>query len=184
MTPKQKFRIKLLFAAVILWQLPQSIIIARFGEPYPALVMPGFAGTMVDRDGNIRFGNVKCKVLFKDGRVGWVSAYDLLSQAPSSHHGSIMAHMFSPPPVTNDEWQPDSLKARLFPGRALSQIRHAQKELDSQTKEWLKRRLRVLFPSQQPYLVSFVWYNDVFNVNQRSPAAKEEPTGVREVRFE
>jgi hypothetical protein len=182
--PKRNSRIKLLFAVVILWQLLQSGITAKFGEPYPALAMPGFAGTMVDRDGNIRFGNVKCKVRFQDGHVGWVTAHDLLSRAPDSNRIPIMAHMFNQPPVTADQWPPHSLKARLFPGRALSRVRNTQRELDPQTKEWLKRRIQVLYPSQEPEVVTFIWYENVFNVNQVPVVTTQEPTGVREVRFQ
>lgn len=182
--PKRKFEIKLLFAVVILWQLLQYGITAKFGEPYPALTMPSFAGTMVDRDGHIRFRNVKCEVHFQDGHVGWVSAHDLLSRAPSSNRIPIMAHMFSQPPITADQWPPHSLKARLFPGRALSRVRNTQRELDSQTKEWLKRRIQVLYPTQEFEIVTFIWYENVFNVNQVSPATTQEPTGVREVRFQ
>ena len=178
---KRKSRIKVLFAAVILWQGLQSVITARFGEPYPALIMPSFAGTKEDRDGKIRFGDVNCKVLFQDGHVGWMSSYDLLSPAPSSRQGPIMEHMFSPPPATPVRLS-HTLKARLFPGRTLSYVRAAQKELDPQTKEWLKRRIGVIYPSQEPKMVTFIWYQDVFNVNRAKPTVTE-PTGVREVLF-
>jgi hypothetical protein len=177
-------RIRLLFLAAIVSQPLQYLITAKSGEPYPALMLPGFGGTMADRDGNIRFRNVKCKVLFQDGRVDWISAYTLLSEAPSSHHGVMMAHMFSPPPAKADSRPMNTLKARLFPGRTLSHIRQEQKELDPQTKEWLKRRIQVLYPSQRCEGVTFVWFDDVFNVKRAPPAITHEPAGVREVRFE
>src|SRR6202171_4287508 len=178
---KRKSRIKLLFAAVILWQGLQSLINAKFGEPYPALIMPNFSGTKVDHNGTIRFSDVKCKVLFQDGRVGWASAHDLLSPAPSSQHTAIMEHMFSPPPATTVQL-PHTLKSRLFPGRTLSYVRGTQKELDPQTKEWLKRRIQVLYPAGEPKVITFIWYEDVFNVNRATPTITE-PTGVREVVF-
>jgi hypothetical protein len=68
--------IKLLFAAVILWQIPQNLIISKVGEPYPALVMAGFAGTLADADGNVRFSNVICTVSFQDGGHGGRSRCD------------------------------------------------------------------------------------------------------------
>jgi hypothetical protein len=176
--------IRLLFAAVILWQPIQYLIAVRFGEPYPALIMPAFAGTLVDREGNIRFGDVKCKVLLQDGRTTLLSAYDLLSVAPSAHHGAIMAHMFSPPAPPIDPWPAGSLKARLFPGRALSRIRKTQNILDPQTKDWLKHRLETIYPGEEPESITFVWYEDVFNVKQVPPKSTQEPVGLREVSFD
>jgi hypothetical protein len=177
-------RIKFLFAGLILWLPLQYVIAARFGEPYPALVMPSFPGTMADPSGNIRFGNVRCKIFFRNGDVGWVSTRDVLAQAPSSHHGAIMEHMFSPPSGAVGRDSSSGLTARLFPGRALSQIRQKQKELDPQTKEWLKRRIQVLYPSQPFTAVTFVWYDEVFIVKRIPFGLEQDPTGLREVRFE
>lgn len=108
-------RIKFLFAGLILWLPLQYVIAARFGEPYPALVMPSFPGTMADPSGNIRFRNVRCKISFRNGDVGWVSTRDLLAQAPSSHHGAIMEHMFGPPSGAVGRDSSRGLTARLFP---------------------------------------------------------------------
>jgi len=182
--PPGALGVKLLFAAVILWQPLQYFVTVKFGEPYPALIMPGFAGTLVDAQSNIRFGDVKCKVLLENGQVVWLTAYALLAEAPSAHHGAIMAHMFGPPAAIADQWPPRSLKARLFPGRSLSRLRSSQTELDSQTKQWLKRRLETIYPSQKPMAITFIWYEDVFNVNQAPPNPSQEPVGLREVRFE
>jgi len=107
-----------------------------------------------------------------------------LSQAPDSHRSVIMAHMFSPPPDNPDQVPLHSLKARLIPGRILGHIHGQQKDLDPQTRAWLKRRLQVLYPSEVLKVVTFVWYEEVFNVNQVPPVATQEPVGTREVRFE
>lgn len=176
--------VKLLFAALIFWQILQGAISAKFGEPYPALLMPGFGGTLTDRDGNIRFGNVKCKVVFQDDSAGWVSTSDLLSEVSSAHRSAILKQMFSPPPSAPELWPPHSLKARLFPGRALSRVRNAQKTLDSETKEWLQMRIEALCSSKRPRVVTFIWYEEVFNVNRASPGIIEDSSRIREVQFE
>jgi hypothetical protein len=181
--PKREGRIKLLFAAVIIWQILQLGVTRRFGEPYPALAMPSFAGTMVDRDGNIRLTNVKCKVSFKDGRVEWLTAHELLSDAPGSNRMPIMGHMFSQPPAVAEPWPPSTLKARLLPGRALARARQTQQELDPETKGWLKNRTKAIYPLQEPVVVTFIWYESVVSTNQASPPAPYESTGIREVRL-
>lgn len=176
-------KIKFLFAAVILTQPLQYMFIAKYGEPYPALTMPNFTGNKTDRNGNISFTNVICKVNLSNGRVRWLTEHDLLPQVPSSHQYPIMSHMFGVPSDATDSWPPNSLKARLFRGEALSRARSAQKELDPQTKDWLKRKLHELYPSQEPEMITFIWYQDVFNANQVSPSVVEDVSGVREVRF-
>jgi hypothetical protein len=175
-------RIRALFLALMLWMAIQYLITARYGEPYPALAMPSFAGTLTDRNGNTRIQNVKCKVLFRDGGEAWTSEYDLLSQAPSAYHDAIMRHMFGPVP-TDPPRLPRRLTALLFPGRFLSRYREAQQELDSQTRLWLKRRMQALYPSQTVTAVTFVWYADIFNLQQVQPITVHEPLGTREVRF-
>ena len=174
--------VKLLFLAFILWMPVQHLITARYGEPYPALVMPSFAGTRSDRNGNIRITNVKCKVLFRGGRVSWTSEYDLLSQAPSAYHDVIMRHMFGPVPADSSA-PPLGLTALLFPGRFLSRYRETQKDLGPQTKHWLNRRMKVLYPSQTVTAIIFLWYTDTFNPKQVPAITVHEPVGIREVHF-
>ena len=174
-------RIKLLFAAAILVQPLQYVFTARFGEPYPALTMPSFAGTFADKEGNIRFTNVKCEVLFHDGQTRWFTPDDLLPAVPLSHRFPIMSYMFGPPSAMSQPWAPGSLKARLFPGWNLSRSRNGQTELDPVTTNWLKRRVYDLYPSREPETVIFVWYEYVFNARQVSPSIVEEPFGIREI---
>jgi len=181
---RKRAKIRLLFAVVILLQPVQYLVASRFGEPYPAFMMPGFSGTMTDRDGTVRLTNVKCKVDFRDGRVEWLSANDLLAQAPDSYRMSIMFHMFSLPPASGAEWQPPAFEARLFPGLAFARARQAQQELDPETKEWLKTRMETLYPSRKVEAVTFVWYEIIFSANQTSPEAADRPIGKREVRFQ
>jgi hypothetical protein len=175
-------RVRLLFAALILWQPFQYFITAKYGEPYPALILPPFSGTMQDQDGNIRFRNVNCKVTFQDGGVGWTSAYALLAQAPSSQHGAIMNHMFGPPDPEAHE-SGSSLKARLFPGRAISHLRQSQKKLDPQTEEWLQRRMQELYPSRTVTAVAFVWYDDTFRITGSASGITENEVAIRDVQF-
>jgi hypothetical protein len=179
-TEPHRTEIPLLFVLVLLWMPAQYLISARYGEPYPALVMPGFGGTLAGEDGKIHITNVTCKVLFRDGAAAWVSAYDLLAQAPSAYHNVIMSHMFGPAkPRPSPSW----VALRLFPGRVLSRLREAQTEPDPQTKEWLSQRVQALFPSQTPSTVTFVWYVETFDPKQVPQVASRQPLGLREVRL-
>jgi hypothetical protein len=175
--------IKLLFAAVFLWQLLQLGIARKYGELYPGLVMPAFAGTMVDRNGNIRLTDVKCTVSFRDGHLEWLSAQELLPETPDSNRLPIMVHMFSPPPTLADKWPADTLKGRLLRGRALARARHTQKELDPETMGWLKTRVEAIYPGQEAASVTFIWYDSIFSAERVSLVPVVETTGIREVQF-
>src|SRR6185437_6000857 len=168
-TKTDRARIKLMFLAVILWMPLQYLVTARYGEPYPALAMPSFAGTLIDRGGNIRIANVGCKVLLRSGAVAWTSAYDLLSEAPSAYHDLIMTHMFGPAPTKPPALRAGRFTALLFTGRILGRYRQAQKKLDPQTKDWLRSRMEALYPSQRVTEVTFVWYAQIFNLKQVPP---------------
>jgi len=179
---RRKNAIRLLFATVILSQLAEYMIRSKYGEPYPALNMPSFAGTLTDLDGNVRFTNVKCKVLFRDGHVAWASVADLMPEAPSPHRDPIVSHMFGLPSPNPQSVVLGTLKARVFPGKVAARARDRQKELDPHTKAWLRQRLQSLYPSEAPVAIAFIWYENVFNVNLST--ATEELLGTREVRLE
>jgi hypothetical protein len=178
-----KRNVKVLFGALIIWEILQYAIAAKFGEPYPALIMPGFSGTLVDREGNIRTTNVKCEVRFQDGSRALLSPQVLLAAAPTSNRLPIMAQMFSEPAGAAEPWPPTTFKARLSRGRTLSRVRHTQKQLDGQTLQWLKQRFHDIFPARDVVAATFLWYEDVFNVTGASPIASM-PTGLREVQFQ
>jgi hypothetical protein len=177
--------IKLLFAAVILWQPVQYALVPRFGEAYPLLQLPQFSGTMNDADGNIRLDTVAVEVLFADNSTTRFSQHVLLSPVPSAFHDSIMKHMFGPvsgravTPV-NGRWQ--RTKAFLFPGLLAARARDTATEIDPDTKAWLHRRILELYPAKEPAKVSFVWQTDVYHKTGPFPVT-HQPIGVREVRL-
>lgn len=182
--PTAKY-IKLLFAAVILWQPVQYAFVSKFGEAYPMLQLPPFRGTLNDAAGNIRLDAVAIDVLFTDGSGARFPQYALLSQVPSAFHEAIMKHMFGPvdgrsaTPV-NSRWQ--QVKAFAFPGLLAARARTASSETDSDTKAWLRRRITELFPGKEPVDVRFVWQTDVYH-QTGSFAVTHEPIGVREVKL-
>lgn len=175
--------IKLLFAAVILWQPIQYALVPRFGEAYPLLQLPPFRGTMNDADGNIGIDTVAIEVLFADESTTRFSQQVLLSSAPSAFHGSIMKHMFGPVSgkaviPANGRWQ--QTKSFLLPGLLAARARNTSTEVDPETKAWLQHRIHELYPGKEPAKVSFVWQTDVYH--QSGPhAITHQPIGVREV---
>jgi hypothetical protein len=175
--------IKLLFAAVILWQPVQYALASKFGEGYPMLQLPPFRGTLNDAAGNIRLDTVAVDVLFADRSSASFSPYVLLSPVPSAFHATIMKHMFGPvsgravTPI-NGRWQ--QAKAFLFPGLLAARAREISTEVDPDTKVWLHRRIVELYPAKEPMSINFVWQTDVYH-KTGSFIVTHEPIGVREV---
>jgi len=175
--------IKLIFAAVILWQVVQYAFVPRFGEAYPLLQLPSFSGTMNDAAGNIRLDTVAIDVAFADHSSARLSPHDLLSPVPSAFHDPILKHMFGSQSVAavapvNGRWQ--RTKTFLFPGLVAARARNTAIDVDPDTKEWLKRRILELYPGKEPANVSFVWQTDVYHQDGEF-AVTHEPIGVREV---
>jgi hypothetical protein len=181
---KAAVRVKILFAAVILWQPMQYIFVSRFGEAYPFLQLPSFRGTLTDDAGNIRFEAVDIKVSFKDGAKSKIKSDALLAQVLSPYRQPIMSHMFGPgglasAPAGNSRWQ--RTKTLLFPGFVASRARTTGADVDPETRRWLRNRLLVLFPSKQPTTVTFLWRTDTYHTAASSFAVTHQDTGVREV---
>jgi hypothetical protein len=162
--------IKWLFAVVVLSQPLQYLLVSKFGEPYPALMMPQFAGTLTDANGNIRTRTVEARVLFEDNSTESVSINKLLFPAPVSHQDAILEYVFGVPTQSNSR-PPSStslsqrIKSTLFPGLVVKYAKYArrsQENADPQTIVWLRKRLQDLYPSRNAKTVIFTWYQDSY----------------------
>jgi hypothetical protein len=158
-------------AFLIVLQPLQYLFIARFGEPYPALTMPQFAGTMTDSSGAIRIVTVAGRVSFDDNSTEWISTDTLLSRAPVSHRTLMMDFAFGPPranaaSVKSSSGLIASLKtSRLLPGLVAKYKRSDRTQSDPpdpRTREWLKLRLHDLYPSRNATAISFIWYQELY----------------------
>jgi len=176
-----------LFAAAILAQPLQYVIVSRLGEPYPALTMPQFAGTMTDANGRVRTRTVEAEVTFDDASVEWVSMGSLLAQAPLSHRPAIARFVFgvrdtlasaTPPSATNLKQR---IKRALFPGLVAKYRLLEQTTADPRTVQWLERRLRTLYPAKRPLNANFHWYDDAYQLGTKSPERSRQLIGSYDV---
>jgi hypothetical protein len=178
-----KFRIKLLFLAVIFWQPVQYAFEVRFGEAYPLLQLPKFRGTLTDRAGNLPLDTVEIEVSFADGAGITVPPEALLSQVPSAYRQPILTRMFGRPiqPVAtkNNWWQ--GAKVSLFPGYVASRARSAHAEVDAETRRWIEKRLLVLYPDRRASKVRFLWSTDIYHTAAFPITVTRHQSGIREV---
>jgi hypothetical protein len=159
--------ISLLFVLPFLVVGLQSTLIHRgYGEPYPAIMMPGFQGSRTDPDGTIRVTAADVEVGFVEGNPANISVATLLAPLPISMVAPTSAYMFRARPVTSLR-PPTGLKAsvidHLMPIRTLRLRRMAAGNPPSaDTVAWLRHRVSVLFPTRQTAWVEIHWFRDKY----------------------
>lgn len=181
--------IKWLFAAVLLYMPLQYVIVAEFGEPYPALTMPPFSGTVTDANGVMRAPTVEVRVLCDDDSTVWISKDSLLADAPGSHRDAITYSMFSPVRPAKAAVVPGNglkqrIKKAVLPGLVWRYEKVASSNPDPRTIEWLKRRLRELVPGRVPKSATFVWYSESYRPSPSGVERSRVETGTYEVHFD
>jgi len=158
--------------ALVVVLLPAQYWFARaspWGEPYPALLMPPFDGTRTDRHGRPSGESVAIVVSFGDGTIESAPLRTLLAMAPSGQMMAI-AHIAlkpKPPPPLDSPTAPSSLrgflKRRVLPGLPLRMARmNYWSGPDPLTVEWLRTRMRELFPGRRAMRVTADWYVDTY----------------------
>jgi len=156
--------IRLAFAGAVLLYLAQFPLIDRVGEPYPALVQPGFEGTRRDRDGNFQVRGCDIVVTFANRPQERLTPPLLFAQAPSSHHDAMRA-WFAPwrgAPAPETRGLPGRLARRVAPGMAVRDRFLHDSTVSAPMRRWLAARLAQLFPGRVPLRAEFLWYREVF----------------------
>lgn len=169
--PRSERWIPLVFALVVAL-LPIQYWFAKVnsrGEPYPALLMPAFEGTQTDRHGLASGESVTIVVSFEDGTESTVPLRMLFARAKSSQI-MAMAHIaLKPKPAPPIDRSTDSaslrefLKRHVVPGLPLSTARiNYWSGPDPLTVEWLRARMRELFPGRRAIRVTVGWSLDTY----------------------
>jgi hypothetical protein len=116
---------RFLFLSVAALLCLQSAVVSRFGEPYPAVVMPGFGGSGGYRDGQVELTRYDAVFVTADAEVP-VPPRVLLSEFPESQHGAFAATAFRPrPDADSGNSLRDWLRTRagtLLPGRGVRRV--------------------------------------------------------------
>ncbi len=144
-----------------------ALIRGGYGEPYPALMMPGFLGTATNADGTITFVTVDTQVGFAGAAAEPLPLARLLAPMPSSMLGPTAWDVFrqtprsaSPAPRTGRKaWFVD----HVLPSRTRrnEQIKNGN-PLTADTRRWLSERLRSLYPDRQAAWIEFRWHRDTY----------------------
>jgi hypothetical protein len=147
-----------LVAVVLLALLPIAMRQLGMLEPYPALVMPGFAGAPL-QDGQLTWQETTILAVTPSGEAHEVDSEELLPTVPvirSAVVASAFASGLDEAGEPHREGQTASLMRRtvvgLPPGQTLAGTARAY---DERTKTWLAQRLEELLPGIRVAEVQF-----------------------------
>lgn len=147
-----------LFVVVLVWLPVQYALVgllgSRYGEPWPAVVMPGFQRVW-DTSEQIVLPTVVLEVHFADGARATVPHAALLHDLPRSHHRAFLEAAF----------RPETLSGRAGTERA----RHPE------AVGWLRARLGTLYPGRRPVRLDARWVEMIYRPGDRAVAPLLDP---------
>ena len=152
--PSGRWKIRLLVvvtAVVGVLGLPFAML---FGEPYPWIMMPGFAYTGGFDGEHVEHSTAAFVFRFADGTSTTVDPPALFAPVPSSNYYTLTAR-FSPDPVEGERFE--HIPAAAFPNLHAAARSGMLNADDLQLRTWLRRRAQRLFPGRQPDVVDVSW---------------------------
>jgi hypothetical protein len=174
--------IRLLFLSVLIFFVLQYLFMYRFGEPYPALVMPGFSGSGGYVDGHIRIKRPEVVFVFDDESTAIFSQRQLLSKIPDGHHGMIFASFFQLP---KDEQLHDNSPPKyginrrtIFPGWQAGKANRMAAPNRESIRLWLKNRGAELMPGKHIKHVDIRWYEEIYRMGEAKFASSRQLLGT------
>jgi hypothetical protein len=163
-----------IFVAALALFAVQSLFIHRFGEPYPAIVMPGFEGSGAYRvGGGLEIETYEAAFVAANGGATTVTPRVLLQEFPDSHHATIGYCALKPTSTQGEPAKAASwlgrVRAAVFPG---FQKTPASSECDDKLaslREWLTRRAATLAPGLSISRVEIRWSRQEVRVTGGTP---------------
>lgn len=174
-------KVRLIFAIVAGVIALQTLVVYRVSEPYPAIMMPGFGGTLRGGDGSVQVETVEILARFDDLSERPVGLDQLLADAPESMRLSIARWMFEPPrEIPRPETSPlrNFVKEKIFPIMSIHNKKYYDKYIDPETVAWASRRLRILRPGSRPRSLRFDWYRDRYRFEGGRLSRERDLTGT------
>jgi len=180
--------VRFLFATVIVLFPFQYWFAKCVTEPYPALLLPGFEGGVFNAAGEVSIEPADVSITFLGGKKQVISLRSLFADAPSSQFHVMAYYALHPkpggvPPAnlwSNARWKRVILW-RLFSGFTQGKIRRQYwSGPEPATIEWVRGRMKDLFPRQTVERVDVIWYTEIYSkhnhwkITQRSPGPRVE----------
>lgn len=174
------------FFAIPLAFVGQLAFMHKFGEPYPALMMPRFAeaGPAGDRPVSVTVATITFG--YRDHQTRTIEPKELLAPIHVGHHGTIMTNIFSELPATPPRQRaPEGRRDPplwLFPGYKLGRSSRHTAEHQSSLKAWLRQRASALYQGAAPSRCTVRWQGLTFTPpHWTQPALHAEDLGSFEL---
>ncbi len=152
------------------------LIVTRIGEPYPAIMMPGFVGTQTSAEGAIGVQAIEIEVRFVgSSAIERPRLATLLAPMPIGMLMPASAYMFHSHPTGTSPLRPrsglkDWLVDTVLPLRGRRYRRAlAGNPPAPDTVQWIGRRLESLYPRRPVQSVTFNWYRDFYRLQEGRP---------------
>ena len=173
-------RNRIIFSSAIALLAAQYWFIKTYGEPYPAIVMPSFAGTGGYSDGRVTFEGYDA-VFVADGQEHSFTPAELLAEFPVSTHETIANHALRPLRDATARRQPTSrlgrIRAAIFPGYEATRGPPIDAESAASLRDWLRGRARRLLPGRAVSAVEIRWYRVSGRFATDEPSSTRTPIG-------
>ena len=169
-------RVRWVFGGFAGLLLVQYLLLGVAGEPYPALMFPGFGGVSRTSQGQqVRRVTVK---FLREGRiVHTCSKGELFQKIPGSYHLAILGTVCFPTELQDTARYTKTgmirLVCQLFPGYRLAHRNHLAGKDDS-LRRWLNGRARKLVPDTPVDEVVIDTGLVTYDLSQLPPVAVEE----------
>jgi hypothetical protein len=173
-------RSRIIFASAIALLAAQYWFIKTYGEPYPAIIMPSFAGVGGYADGRVTFEGYEA-VFIADGKEYSFPPAELLNEFPVSSHETIANHALRPLRDAPARRQPTSrlgrIRSAIFPGYEATRGPPIDGETAASLRDWLRDRSRRLLPGRAVSAVEFRWYRESHALAAVNPSSTRTPVG-------
>jgi hypothetical protein len=179
--PPVNTRIRIVCLTVVALLVAQSLVIHRYSEPYPAIMMPAFPGSGGYRDGRVEISQYEA-VFITEGETFSFPSKMLLEEFPDSLHGTIAKNALTPrsesPQTAQRTSQIALLRDAIFPGFGARKTSRDSPENFASLQDWLRGRARVLVPGRLVSRVEIRWFREKVTIAGTKFHTEREPTST------
>jgi len=181
-----RWRIRAAFVALPLLVLLQHVVTESAEEPYPAVQLPAFGGSVPDADGKAQLTLPHLTVAFRDGGTASL-AQDVLLADVRTLRLAVMKRLFyqgrdatghvTSAPLSG-EWQ------RILRGAPAGRTYDGASRPvtdDPGFRSWLRSRLLQLYPGRVPTSLTVRWVRTTYSLPDGVRVEQQPPVVVVEV---
>lgn len=172
-------RVRVIFVTTAVFLAAQTLYIREYGEPYPALVMPGFGGSGGYRDRHVELSRYEAVFITEQEEFTFPPQV-LLGEFPDSHHGHIAAASLTPHkerrPVSAARSKFGRIRDAVFPGYAFARRSHGSPVYLASLGAWLRGRADVLLPGRKVTHVEIRWFRERVRIDGSEFRTERVPT--------